>query len=851
MTQIEIPDTPLMRQYKALKEKHKDSILFFRLGDFYEMFNEDARTASAFLSLTLTARQGIPMCGIPYHAAANYLSRLINGGYTVAVCEQVGEEDKKTKLFKREIVRVITPGTLIEDELLGKKSANYLVSIICDLVGWGIAYSDVSTGEFYATQKLNDPDLYHLSGMISRIDPAEAVTDTASLKYMDKAGQRPPKNMSEQFLDESPEFAWAQAAAWKNNKLALKAALLNISYIKKIQPSSALDFKPVFFEDENTMKLDETAIKTLELVSSEYEGGFSLWDVLDSAKTSMGSRMLKRWILNPLSDIHSINLRQNFVNFLYENQSAREELSSIMEQIPDVERLTGRIFNFTLSARDAVSIKKAVSFLPRLKLLLSRDDFFAHAPEIASRLARIEGLTVLRDLIQKAVKDEPPAKLSDGGTIKEGYNEELDGLRNLKKNSQRVIIDMELAERGKTGIQSLKIGYNSNFGYFIEVTKTHLAKVPYYYQRKQTLTNVERFTTPQLKELEEEMLGAEEKILKLENRIFNDIKNEISGKSPEIREFAACVAELDAFYSLAETAFSSNYSRPLVVNENVIEIEEGRHPVAEKYLLSGSFVPNDFRIGEKDPQIIILTGPNMSGKSVYLRQNALMVIMAQMGGFVPARSAKIGIVDRIMTRIGAQDRLSKGESTFMVEMKETSSILKMATEKSLVLLDEVGRGTSTFDGISIAWAVVEHLYKFGLGPKVLFATHYFELTQIAQELEGVKNFSVSVKEWTNSKGKTEVVFLHKIVSGTADKSYGIHVAELAGLPQSCIKRAKEILSELESKGVTKAGSPNVKEQELLPIFSGHPVLDEIRQLDAESVTPLEALNILSKLKEKI
>lgn len=850
MSQVEIPETPLMQQYNALKKKHKDSILFFRLGDFYEMFDEDAKIASSILSLTLTSRQGVPMCGVPFHSATNYISRLINNGYTVAICEQVGEEDKKTKLFKREVVRVITPGTIIEDDLLKQKSANYLVSISCDIVGWGLSYCDVSTGEFYATQKLNDKDFYHLSAMIARISPSETIIDSSSLRYINKQGYHPPvQNFSEQFLDETLKPAWSQSSVWQNNKLALKAALLNLSYIKKIQPQAELNFQPIYYEDENTLKLDETAIKTLELVSSSYEGGTSLWEILDNAKTAMGSRMLKRWILNPLTDVHSIEKRQNFVNFLFENSQAKDELGLILSEIPDIERLSGRIFNLNITPRDAISLEKAISFMPKLKILLSRDDFFTYASEIALNLVKLEGLISLRQLLKKAINDEPPVKISDGGVIKEGYNEELDKLRNLKKDSQKIIVRMELLEKEKTGIPTLRIGYNANFGYFIEVTKPHLSKVPHYYQRKQTLTNVERFTTAELKNLENEILGAEDKIIKLENQIYNEIKQEIAKYSAQIREYAIAIANLDAFYSLAEAAVKNNYVKPQIVNENIIQIEDGRHPVVEKYLLSGNFVPNDLKIGNNDPQVIILTGPNMSGKSVYLRQNALIVLMAQIGSFVPAKLVRMGIVDRIMTRIGAQDRLSKGESTFMVEMKETSEILKMATEKTLVLLDEVGRGTSTFDGISIAWAVIEHLYKDGNGPKVLFATHYFEITELASKYEGIKNFNISVKEWTNSKGKTEVVFLHKIVPGPADKSYGIHVAELAGLPQSCIKRAKEILYDLENRNIKVSSSK--EEQQLFPIFSAHPVLNEIQSLDIENITPIQALTILSELKKKV
>ena len=570
--------------------------------------------------------------------------------------------------------------------------------------------------------------------------------------------------------------------------------------------------------------------------------------------------MLKKWILEPLTELQDINARQQFTSFLSENREGREGLAEILSKIPDIERLLGRVVNLSAGPRDAAAVRKALGQMARLKLLLSSPRFFECVPELAGRMETVSlALGGLRELLDRAVVEAPPAKLSDGGVISENYSPELDELRGLRKNSHKVLAEIEVQEREKTQIPSLKVGFNSVFGYYLEVTKTHLPKVPHYYTRKQTLVNAERFITEELKVLESKILGAEERMLKLETHLFGEIRDLLLRNLKELRVFALAAAELDVFYALAESALKYDFTRPVMATGAELAIEEGRHPVAERYMNAGSFVPNDLRIGDKDPQIIILTGPNMSGKSVYLRQSALIVIMAQMGGFVPAKSAVIGVVDRIMTRIGAQDRLSRGESTFMVEMRETAAILSLATPKSLILLDEVGRGTSTCDGISIAWAVVEYLYRaaggpvsqYGAGPKVLFATHYFELTELAEKLPGIKNFNVSVNEWTNSLGRTEVVFLHKIHAGPADKSYGIHVAQLAGLPDASIKRAKEILRVLETKGNIEVKGGEEEMAPLLPIFSEHPVLDEIKLCEPDKMSPLQALHAIMEWKKRL
>ncbi|MCX7647013.1 MAG: DNA mismatch repair protein MutS [Elusimicrobiales bacterium] len=838
-------DTPLMNQYRSIKSEYKDAILFFRLGDFYEMFDDDAKVASRVLGLMLTKRHNVPMCGVPYHSSVNYISKLIKSGFKVAICEQVGDEDKKTKLFKRKVVRVITPGTVIEENLLNSKSSNYLCAFLMDIVGWGVSWIDVSTGEFYAINKLDDKNLNHFLSLISRISPSEFVTNSESFKYLNENkinffGDK----LSVYDFDFKKEPFWSSERVWQNNKLALRASVLALSYLKSVQPDMTAEIKPIYYDDNLTLKLDDSAIKTLELVESDYEGGYSLFNVLDLSKTSMGSRLIKKWILNPLCDLFLINNRLNAVEYFYKNEEIAIKLWKVIEKIPDIERACGRIINFTITPADALGIKNAIKNIDSIKKILAEGDFISVIPEVVRKINSLDKLKKLEELLDKSIDENSSLKAGEGDLFKKGYNAEYDELKNLIDDSQSVILSMEAEEKESTQIPSLKIGYNSNFGYFIEVTKTHISKVPSHYIRKQTLTSSERFITPKLKEIEEKILGASEKIKKLEIYLFAEIKKEVASYLEDINGFAWSVAYIDAIASLAEAARVNNYVKPEIVSEDVLELENARHPVVEKFLTPGSFVPNDISLNEKT-RSIILTGPNMSGKSVYLRQNALIVIMAHLGSFVPCDKAKIGLVDRIMTRIGAHDRLVKGESTFMVEMKETSNILRLATSKSLILLDEVGRGTSTFDGISIAYAVLEYIHK-KIGAKVLFATHFFEITELAEKYPGIKNFNISVKEWVNSRGKTEISFLHKVVEGSADKSYGVHVAQIAGIPEECVKRAKEILNELETRNIDIKSS-----SDMLPIFSSNPIIDKIRMIDVNNLTPIEALNILNELKKEV
>lgn len=834
-------DTPLMNQYKEIKEKYKDSILFFRLGDFYEMFDDDAIIASKILGIVLTKRHDVPMCGVPYHSATNYISKLIKNGYKVAICEQVGEEEK-SKLFRREVVRIITPGTVIEESLLNSKNPNYLSCVLFDSVGWAISWIDPSSGEFFALNKVGKIDIPSFNSLIARINPSEIITDKTTIEYLDKLAIKLPKNPNIFDGEVINNLDWQNLSVWKNNPLATKAATICISYLKKVQPSLATQPKPTYYDDDKNLKLDETALKTLEIVEANYEEGLSLFDVLDYSLTPMGSRTIKKWLINPLTDYYLIKKRLEEVNFLVKNQDIIEKLDSIFSDISDIERIYGRIINLTITPNDCLALKKAIRKLNDISNILTNEmsNFFG---ELKLSIEKLKDLEEVLRILENSIDENSSLKVGEGDLFKEGWNSEYDEIKKIISNSQEIIKEMELKEREKTQIPSLKIGFNSTFGYYIEVTKTHLSKVPSSYIRKQTLVSSERFITEELKELEEKILSSQEKIRKLETHLFNEIKNEILKKAQLINSYASLIGYIDAISSFAKAAIKNNYVMPEITTENIFEIEEGRHPVVERFL-EGRFVPNDTKLDENTTTLII-TGPNMSGKSVYLRQNALFAIMAQAGSFVPAKSARIGIIDRIMTRIGAFDRLTKGESTFMVEMKETSQILKLATERSLILLDEVGRGTSTFDGISIAYAVLEYIHT-KIKAKTLFATHFFEITELAERYDGIKNVNISVKEWTNSQGKTEITFLHKVVDGVCDRSYGIHVAQLAGLPYECIYRAKEILRELESRTVeTKTN------ESFLPLFSPHPVIDKLRIIDIEKITPLEALNILSQLKKEI
>ncbi len=863
-----LSNTPVMRQYQELKNTCPQAILFFRLGDFYEMFGEDARTAAPLLGLVLTSRQDVPMCGVPFHNSQTYIARLLKAGYKVAIAEQMEDPSKANKLLRRDIVRIITPGTLVEDELLDPGSTNFLVAIALDIVGWGAAVIDVSTGEFWATQALNDRGSRGLLDLLARIDPAEVLSTpqaAAALGLREILPQRACLTPCDDVPAMGHKPAWALDYAWVNHPLALRSALNCRRYIAESQSLLKELSAPIYRESVSQMQLDQTAIRTLELVESpDGDKRHTLWGLLDYTRTSMGSRRLKTWILHPSTDLPEIELRQNCVEDLNSQNESRRELSKLLREFADLPRVISRLATRQAVCRDFAALRQSLSMLPPTLAWLSRAAFCSGLSLLSEKIheagARLAGCA---ELLDKSISDRPPARISDGGLIRPGFNAELDELRSLRNDSQSHLQELESRERKDTGIGALKAGYNSVFGYYFEVTKTHSAKVPARYVRKQTLTNAERYITPELKELENRILGAEEKIQRLEARLFEDLREDVLRNQDDFLKLASHLAELDVFNALAEAAAIHDWVKPAVDLSHNFEIVEGRHPVLCALQPSGQFVSNSIALDGMDSQIIVLTGPNMSGKSTYLRQNALIALLSQIGSFVPAKSARIGIVDKILTRIGAQDRLASGDSTFMVEMKETSHILKSATSRSLLILDEVGRGTSTFDGISIAWAVIEHLNcayaKAGpqgsiRGPRVLFATHYFELTEIARRLPGVINRNVEAKEWTTAQGHTEVVFLHKISDGPADRSYGIHVAALAGLPAGVLARAQEILANLElesSSGRISASLRQPPGPAELPLFEDHPVLQAVRLLDTDHLTPIDALSALAALKKKL
>lgn len=853
-----------MNQYHLIKNKHKNSILFFRLGDFYEMFNDDAKTASKVLRLTLTSRQDAPMCGIPYHSYKYYVARLIKEGFSVAICEQMEEPSKSKGLVKREVVRVITSGTVLEENLLDAKINNFLCAIYQVRSGtsyhdtsngiypndlsFAVAFVDVSTGDFFH-QTISDNRLYRkLNMQLAKYTPSEVILPQSEQENINliKTIKKEKTNLT--FIDDinfSPEMAenillkFEIADAENENTKIVCSAI--ISYIEKTQPDVLTNVRKIRkITDSDFMALDELVIKNLELVegiSSATRTG-SLFEITDKTVTSMGARLLRKSILEPLLDIKKISERQDAVEFFIANGLLRLEIREILKNCQDIERLLSRISAQTANGRDLIALKKSLALIPLIKNKISEaiksSDFLGSSSVVKNYFSDLKTVDDVVNLIEKSIVNEPPATIKEGGLIKTGYDSDLDELKFISRNAKDWIAKFETDEKERTRIQSLKVRYNSVFGYFIEITKANLDKVPQDYVRKQTIANGERFITEALKQKESMIFGAEEKISALEYEIFLKIRQEIMQDIEIIQTNARAIAGIDLFSSLSELASENRYVRPNVNSTSIIKITDGRHPVIEK-ILGGQFVPNDILL-DSEKRIAVITGPNMSGKSTYLRQTALIIILAQMGSFVPAKEAEIGIVDSIFTRIGASDRLTAGESTFMVEMKEVSNILSNATKKSFILLDEVGRGTSTFDGLSIAWATIEYLRP--LGAKVLFATHYFELTELADIYAfEIINLSVAVKEW-----KGDVLFLHKIVDGCADKSYGIHVAKIAGLPKKVIDRSEELLAFFEKNYNKK----NPRQQEFFTppdekILTKSPILDEIEKTNPDELKPLDAL----------
>ena len=859
------PLTPMIKQYLQIKSQYPDAILFFRMGDFYEMFFEDARVGSRELDIALTSRDkdqkdSVPLCGVPYFAAEAYITKLLQKGYKVALCDQVEDPKLAKGIVRREVVRVFTPGLVTDSIQLGTGENNYLMGFYAEGEVFGVAFLDISTGEIKACQ------ISGLEAFLSealRNEPKEIVCLKTFHEHPCFEGFK--KNfenglityLDDQGVDAVPSFGEAEwDSAVQKAPLAAKAAGIVLRYAEENQKKAPSHVRPVsFYRVQDFMVVDEVTKRNLELTQSIFERGKrgSLFWLLDETITLMGSRTLKQWLNYPLVDLEEIGRRLEGVSELKEKMVERKRLRESLKGIQDIERLISRIFLGHANARDLIGLRNSLQSLPALNESLKPFD----APIIKEFASHIENFDDLYQLLESSIVDNPPLTIKEGGIIKPKYDKELDALREIGREGKGWILQLEAEERKKTGISSLKVRYNQVFGYYIEVTKSNLHLVPAQYIRKQTLVNAERFITPELKEFETKVLGAEEAICQLEYRLFEEVRQRVSDETPRLQKTASAIAIIDLLGSMAEIADRYNYVRPIVNDEDEIIIRDGRHPVLERMGLLERFVPNDTQMDTREHQLLILTGPNMAGKSTYLRQVALIIVMAQMGCFVPASEAKIGVVDRVFTRIGALDNIMRGQSTFMVEMMETARILNQATSRSLVVLDEIGRGTSTFDGLSIAWAVAEFLHdQTSLRPKTLFATHYHELTELALTKERVKNYNVAVKEWGG-----EIIFLRKIVAGGTNRSYGIQVARLAGLPQKVIERAKEILSNLEKGELDAAGMPKIattKIKALKPkpplqpslFVQADPIRSELKKIKTDQLTPLEALNLLDELKKK-
>ncbi|RLC81260.1 MAG: DNA mismatch repair protein MutS [Chloroflexi bacterium] len=848
--------TPLRRQYLQIKRRYPDAILLFRLGDFYETFDEDAKIVSEVCNIVLTSRpvgkgQRVPLAGVPYHALETYLAKLIAAGYKVAICEQVSDKPIKG-LMPREVVRVVTPGTVVEPGLLEEKRNNYLAAVVVEDKRAGIAYVDITTGEFAATQLEADEILEAVREELERLSPAEILFDQDTPPGLPELGRhltpfehwRFELGNARQALLEHFDVATLDGFGLEGKPLAVRAAGAIVQYLRETQKVALEQLRSLHtYSTSEFMTLDPATRRNLELaetIRGRARKGSLLW-VLDDTKTAMGGRLLYRWINQPLIKVEEINRRLDAVEAFYDNTALRTQIRELLRKVSDLERLTGRVGQSIATPRDLVGIRRSLEAVSEIKALLETG---AH-PALQDLIERLDPLPEVASLIAQSITDDPPATPGSGGVIRPGFSEELDKILEASRNAKQWIAQLEARERRRTGIKNLKVGYNKVFGYYIEVTKANLKAVPSDYIRKQTLVNAERFITPELKEYEALVLNAQERISELETRLFREICRKVAAESSRLLATARALAELDVYASLAEVAVRNGYVRPVVDESDEIHIIEGRHPVVE-LMLDEPFVPNDAHLTE-DERILIITGPNMSGKSVYIRQVALIVLMAQMGSFVPAQEARIGVVDRIFTRIGAQDELTAGQSTFMVEMVETANILHHATPRSLLILDEIGRGTSTYDGISIAWAVVEYIHNHPrLRARTLFATHYHELTELERFLPKVRNYNVAVAE---EGGR--VIFLHKVVPGGADRSYGIHVAQLAGLPKQVVYRAEEILQELEGNSREVSSRPRAVRARQLPLFSPtHPLVEELKALDVNSMTPLEALNKLYELQVK-
>ena len=844
--------TPLRQQYLRVKKKYPNTIVFFRLGDFYETFDDDARVVSKELEIVLTSRgmgkdNKVPLAGIPYHALDNYLARLINRGYKVAICEQLSDPKAKG-LVDRDVVRVVTPGTVVEPGLLQGHANNYLASVVTDGAEAGIAYADITTSEFQTTQLPSE----RVQSEMERLRPSEVLAPKGSEVHGIPAPVTPldvqyfELESTKHLLREHFGTASLEGYGCAGLPLAIRSAGAIIQYLGETQKPALKQMTSLStYSTESFMTLDPQTRRNLELFQTFRQGKEgSLISIIDLTKTPMGARLLRRWVGQPLLDVTRLNLRLDAVVWFHADASRRTKAISILNRISDLERIINRVRSGIATPREMTALRRSLEAASELRDALSAEE----SPAVAWLVNGLKPCAEVIDLISKAIADEPPQNLGDG-IVKAGFSPELDGIRVASRDAKSYLANLERVERERTGIKSLKVGYNRVFGYYIEISNASLPQVPADYIRKQTLVNAERFFTPQLKEYESLILNAQERLAELEAAIFRQVLGQVGLAAKQILETASAVSQLDVFSSLAEVATRNRYVRPKLTEGNAISITNGRHPVIERMLIDEAFVPNDTYLSNDDVQMVILTGPNMAGKSTYLRQVAIIVLMAQVGSFVPADAAEIGIVDRIFTRVGAQDDLAMGRSTFMVEMEETANILNHATSRSLIILDEIGRGTSTYDGISIAQAVAEYIHNHPkMGAKTIFATHYHELVELANFLPKVRNFNVAVAE---ENGR--VIFLRRILPGGADKSYGIHVAQLAGLPRAVVHRAEEVLLNLEDK---RQGKDKIKgaASSQFPLFgndaASSAIVDELKQIDTDSMRPIDAINKLYELKKK-
>ncbi|MCI6474156.1 MAG: DNA mismatch repair protein MutS [Mucispirillum sp.] len=837
--------TPAMAQFYDIKEQHPDSILFFRMGDFYEMFGDDALTASKILGIALTCRNKssenqIPLCGIPYHSYMPYLVKLLKAGKKVAICEQLEDPKLVKGVVKRGVTRVVTPATALEDEAVVTFDNNFLISLYAELDKVYMAAVDVTTGETY----LKTINIETLEESTLGLDAKEVISSIdIDLNNIPVTLRNPGRHYNTALNRVLSHYnVTSEKALFIEDKGYIWAIAMILDYLDDLILTTKL-MLPVTLNDTDNLILDSVASSTLELTNSSAGKDNTLFYILNQTSTPMGARFLKNTILRPLRNISHINTRLDIVEYFVNNSSFLSTVNGLLSNIFDIERITSRLISGRATPKDLIWLKLSIKNIPELDAMLQS------VPDVFTKY-KLDAQEELYFLIEKAINDEPPAAIKEGGIIKSGYNNHVDELRDIKQNGKSLILEIEERERKKTGISQLKIGYNKVFGYYFEVSRLNASKMPDYFERKQTLANSERFITEELRELENKILNAEEKLADIEYALFHDIRKYASNQADKLRQLSKLIAEIDTIAAFANVSIKNNYCRPKMVENGVINIKEGRHPVVENKIKS-SFVPNDFYLDNDDNRLLIITGPNMSGKSTYLRSSALIAVMAHCGCFVPADMAEIPLLDRIFTRVGASDNLSRGESTFMVEMVETANILKNATKNSLIILDEIGRGTSTFDGISIAWAVAEHILN-NIGAKTLFATHYFELTEIGEKGKGAQNYTVSVEEWNN-----EVIFLRKVIKGTADKSYGIYVGKMAGLPESVIERANQVLSDLENhEDISISQSKEIKTvkqkfvQPILVFDDSHPVIDELKQMDIDNITPMQAMQILSDLKKK-